>query len=159
MKEADVHMKHFTHAALIVSTAFLFFMFHTPSAYAQPMCTLNGQEIPCEELQQQVAPFLGMGAAALAGFGIITIASIGFWILMLIHAASHPIENKNIWILVMVLLGVVGSIAYYVMVKREFDKKSPGVHPPMPPTPVAPPSVPQNQAPIQPPQNPLANNL
>ncbi len=158
-------MKYFFLGVLMLSSvAYPLFLGGT-TAYAQSMCTLNGQEIPCEELQENMAPFLGMGAAALAGFGIITIASIAFWIMMLIHAASHPIENKNIWILVMVLLGVVGSIAYYVMVKREFDKRSSIVLPPIPPTPVTHPPISQNQSPIQPPQavqpshDPLSNAL
>ncbi|EKD46348.1 MAG: hypothetical protein ACD_68C00021G0002 [uncultured bacterium] len=49
-----------------------------------------------------------------------SIVSFVLWIMMLIHAASNDIENKTVWILVLALTGIVGAIAYYFIVKRNF---------------------------------------
>lgn len=46
------------------------------------------------------------------------------WILMLIHAAKNDIPDKVIWILLIVLLGALGAIIYYFVVKRPFDQKA-----------------------------------
>jgi len=40
---------------------------------------------------------------------------------MLIHAVSKPIENKALWIIILVFTGVIGAIIYYFVVKRKFD--------------------------------------
>lgn len=90
-------------------------------ALAQATCTLNGKEVPCE----QVKGFLGWGVGILALFAILAIAGTIFWIMMVIHAASNPIENKAMWIIVMVLTGVLGAVIYYFVVKRKFPKKAP----------------------------------
>lgn len=153
-------MKRLAAAVLFFFAVSWFIPFHAPAVYAQATCTLNGQEVPCEELKEQVGTFLGFGVAALVIFGIIAIVSLVFWIVMLVHAASHPIENKNVWIVILVLLGAVGAIAYYVMVKREFDKKNPVSRPLVPPqTPMPQAPATSTPPPVQPPQNPPATNL
>ncbi len=43
-----------------------------------------------------------------------------FWIKMIIHAASHEVENKTVWIIVLVVFGFLAAIAYYFVVKRKF---------------------------------------
>lgn len=48
-----------------------------------------------------------------------------FWIKMIIHAASKPIEHKTAWILVLVFLGWLGGIIYYFSVKRKFTEATP----------------------------------
>lgn len=93
-------------------------------ALAQAKCTVNGQEVPCGEFGEQI------GGAFTALFGVMIVAAlIGlagtiFWVLMIIHAASKPIENRALWIIVMVFTGAVGAVIYYFAVKREFDKQS-----------------------------------
>lgn len=93
-------------------------------ALAQAKCTVNGKEVPCGEAGEQI------GGAITALFGVMIIAAIIglagtiFWILMIIHAASKPIENRALWIIVMVFTGAIGALIYYFVVKREFDKQS-----------------------------------
>lgn len=45
-----------------------------------------------------------------------------FWILMLIHAASKEIENKALWLIIILFLGFIGAVVYYFAIKRPADK-------------------------------------
>ena len=81
-------------------------------------CTLNGETIPCEDLQEMAGPFLALGAGIFIVFGILGIACTIFWIMMLIHAATHDIKDKAMWIILMVFTGVIGAAIYYFVVKR-----------------------------------------
>ncbi|OGH72240.1 MAG: hypothetical protein A3G00_04980 [Candidatus Magasanikbacteria bacterium RIFCSPLOWO2_12_FULL_43_12] len=67
--------------------------------------------------------FLGWGIAVVVVLFLVGIAAFIFWIVMLVHAASHPVENKAMWIILMVFTGVIGSLIYYFVVKRKFAKQ------------------------------------
>jgi amino acid transporter len=109
---------------------------------ASAQCYLNDKPVPCDELTKGAGKWIiGGGIVFLIIMVIISILAFIFWLVMLIHAASKPIDNKVLWIVLMVLLGIPVSIIYYFIVKRKFDKGQ--VLPPQPP--VAP------QSPIQPP--------
>ena len=106
-------------------------------------CRLNGQEVPCDKMLEKTGHFLGWGLGVVlliwllfVGFGVFCFV---FWILMLIHAASKPINDKVVWVLVIALTGIIGAIIYYFVVKREFDRQHPST--PAPTAPVAPPIV------------------
>lgn len=67
---------------------------------------------------------LGLGIAIIL-LGMLVFAlivgSIVFWIMMLIDAAKREFPNENdklIWILVIVLVGVIGAIIYYFVGKQ-----------------------------------------
>lgn len=94
-------------------------------ALAQAKCTLNGKEVPC----QQIKGFLGFGFGLLAVVLILAIAAGIFWILMLVHAASHEMENKAVWIILIVFTGIIGALIYYFVVKRKFHSRTPPVPP------------------------------
>jgi hypothetical protein len=95
--------------------------------------------------------YQGFGKAISALFGIaflgvivfvaIGIASFVFWLLMFIHAASKPIENKALWIVILIFTGAIGAIVYYFVVKKKFDlqEKSKTQPPSVPPEAPAPP--------------------
>lgn len=100
-------------------------------AMAAAKCTANGKEVDCTELNG----VFGVGIAFLIFILILSLATTVFWIIMLIHAASKPIENKALWILIIVFAGLLGSIIYYFVVKRNFDKEL--ISSPMQPTPPA----------------------
>lgn len=120
--------------AWLVVPSFLFlcaFIFSSP-AYAAT-CRLNGEDIPCNQL--------GGGFANLVGFGfgffflafVLMVGGGVFWLMMIIHAASKPIENRPMWIVLMVLTGVVGALIYYFVVKRSFVENNSSITPPRPP--------------------------
>lgn len=122
-------------------------------------CEINGQQVDCAEVFNTLDKVGGSGIAM--GFGILALfflvmSIIGivlfvFWVLMLIHALTKEIENKMIWVVVLIFTGFLGAIVYYFVVKREFDKKG-GVAPVQ-----VPPVVNQNPNPVQSndtPQNP-----
>ncbi len=90
-----------------------------------------------KEINPTVDPIKMSGAAAaIGGFAIIflviwlvfmvaMILGIIFWIFMIIDVAKRKFPNdsdKIMWILLVVLLGVIGAIVYYFVVKRA-DKK------------------------------------
>jgi hypothetical protein len=96
----------------------------TLAAAIQSTCTTNGQSVPCDQMIGFINGLLGFGLSVLLIVLLLSIASFAFWLVMLIHAASKPIEKRVLWILVQVFFGVAGSIVYYFAVKREFDRKT-----------------------------------
>lgn len=42
-----------------------------------------------------------------------------FWLKMLLHAIRSNLNDKLIWVLVILLLGPLGAIIYYFVVKRK----------------------------------------
>ena len=109
-------------------------------ALAAATCTVNNQEVPCEELGNQVKGFLGWGLGIFFLLFVLGIWATVFWIMMIIHAAKNNIEDKAMWIILMVFTGIIGSLIYYFVVKRKFNKQSisspssTSVQPPTPPT-------------------------
>jgi len=98
-------------------------------ALAAAKCTVNGREVPCEELGNPIKGFLGW---VIGGFLVILALGIWaavFWVMMIVHAAKHDVENKAMWIILMVFTGIVGALIYYFVVKRKFNKQF------VPPTP------------------------
>lgn len=91
----------------------------TQVALAQAKCYKFGKEVPCEEL----GGLLGWGLGLMALVFIVGIVFFIFWIIMIIHAASKPIENKALWIILLVFTGIVGALIYYFVVKRNFDRQ------------------------------------
>ena len=63
--------------------------------------------------------FIGLIVVATIVFLMATV----FWLWMIVEAITKPIENKAIWILVLVATGVLGAIVYYFAVKRPMDQK------------------------------------
>lgn len=98
-------------------------------ALAQATCTVNGQDVPCDQLVDQAKGALGWGIGIFAVIAVLGIAATIFWLMMIIHAASHPIENRAMWIILMVITGIVGAVIYYFVVKRKSDSQ--GTPPPV----------------------------
>jgi len=90
-------------------------------AFAAAKCTVNGKEVDCAELGNQVKGFLGWGIGIFLLFAALGIWATVFWIMMIVHAAKHNVENKAMWIILMVFTGIVGALIYYFVVKRKFS--------------------------------------
>lgn len=101
---------------------------------AAAVCELNGRPVPCEDLK---GPLMALGGFFIVMM-VILVVLFALWLWMLIHAASKPIENKAMWIVLMVLVGPIVSIVYYFVVKRKMDKQATAVVPQQPMPPVAP---------------------
>lgn len=127
----------------IYSSALLaLFALSNQLALAQATCTVNGEEVPCEGA---IGGFLGLGIGIFIVMAVVGIAATVFWIMMIVHAASHPIQNKAIWIILMVLTGIIGALVYYFVVKRKF------IQPVIEQAPIAaPPAIPPSIPPQQP---------
>lgn len=103
------------------------FPYQIANAVENVNCMINGRQVPCEQVQEQLQGMgllLGIGAVFMAIwllFLIITIVGGIFWLLMLIHASSHEIENKPLWIIILVFTNFLGALVYYFTVKRPFD--------------------------------------
>ena len=90
---------------------------------ASAQCELNGKEVPCEELTQGAAGWiLGGGLVFLGIMMLLLLVLTIFWIWMLVHAIAKPIENKAVWIVLMLIFGIPVSIAYFFLVKRKFQE-------------------------------------
>ncbi len=53
---------------------------------------------------------------------VAVVATTIFWILMLVHAATKEVENKALWLIIIVFLGFIGAIVYYFAIKRPMDE-------------------------------------
>ena len=56
----------------------------------------------------------------------IAVLAIIFWIFMLVDAARRNFKDENdkvVWILIVVLLGLLGAIIYYFVIKIKDKKK------------------------------------
>ncbi len=106
-----------------------------PTVFAQEnvdVMMINGAEV-----SDKAAMWVGGGFIAVFIFAaIIGLLCTIFWIWMLVHSITKPIENKAIWILILLVTQVLGAIVYYFAVKRPFDAVNlPVVQtPPTPPT-------------------------
>jgi hypothetical protein len=112
-----------TATALMTALSSIFFVSHAAFA-ANPVCSLNGQVVPCDQLGKQMSGFLGLGLLLFIVILGIGIWSLVFWVLMVVHAAKHPIEDKAMWIIILVFTGIIGAIAYYFAVKRTVEKQA-----------------------------------
>lgn len=116
-------IKTITKSAMLSSFIFGLASVTNQVALAAVKCSVNGREVPCEEFGNQVERFLGWGIGIiLVVLGLVILATI-FWIIMIAHAARHPINNKGIWIVVLILTGIFGAIIYYFVVKRKFNQQ------------------------------------
>ena len=86
---------------------------------AQAKCYKFGKEVPCEQLKGLFGWVIALGAVLLLG----SMVAFVFWILMLVHAATKPIENKAMWIILMIFTQIIGALIYYFVVKRKFNKQ------------------------------------
>lgn len=62
--------------------------------------------------------------SVLFGLAIFAVALAGiiFWILMIIDAVKRKFpkeEDKIVWVLVVVLMGIIGALIYYLMIKKK----------------------------------------
>ncbi len=87
-------------------------------------CTLNGQIVPCEQLQKQA--FSIFKYIAWFGFVILILGIIWtiFWILMLIDVIRYQEKDKSLRILILVFLNVIGAVVYFFTAKKHRDNKS-----------------------------------
>lgn len=116
MKIKSILFSSFILSLMLVANRFVF---------AVGRCTVNGREVPCEELGNRFIGFLGLGLGIglFLVFFAVAIWMTVFWIMMLVHAAKYDIKDKVVWILVIVFTGIVGAIIYYFVIKRDFDKQ------------------------------------
>lgn len=116
-------LKTITKSTVLSSLMLGFWSIGTKLALAQATCTVNGREVPCEELAESAKGFFAWGIGGfLFIFALIVLATV-FWIMMIVHAAKHPINNKGIWIVVMIFTGTFGALIYYFAVKRKFNQQ------------------------------------
>lgn len=97
---------------------------------ADGLCRVNGKDIPCEDVYKVAKPFIGLGIGIFAVFAVIGLLLTIFWIWMIVHAVTKNIENKALWIVLLIIFGFLAAIVYYFAVKRPFDAKQPIITPP-----------------------------
>lgn len=116
-------MKTLIKSAIFSSAALWLLSAGSQMALAQGKCTVNGQEVPCDELGKQIGGFLGWGIGGLLVTFVFVVWATVFWIMMIVHAATHNVENKAMWVILMVFTGIFGALVYYFVVKRKFSNQ------------------------------------
>mgnify|MGYP006300296369 CR=1 FL=1 len=125
-------LKTITKSAMSSSLVLGLTLISSQFALAAAKCTLNGREVDCAELGNKVKGFLSWG---IGGFFVIFALGIWatvFWIMMVVHVIRHNVENKAIWIILMLFTSIVGALIYYFPVKRKFADASGSFRAPTP---------------------------
>jgi hypothetical protein len=86
----------------------------------EAVCKLNGEVVACGELAGAAKGFAIFAMLIPIFFGVISILCLIFWVMMLVHAVKNPIENKPLWIIIILLGNGIGAIVYYFVVKKHF---------------------------------------
>jgi len=116
-------LKTITKSAVLSSAMLWLWSTGAQLAMVQAKCYKNNVEVPCEELARSVKSFFAWGIGGFLVIFMLIILATVFWIMMIVHAAKHPINNKGVWIVVMVFTGIVGALIYYFAVKRKFNQQ------------------------------------
>lgn len=116
-------LKKITKLVMFSTFGLILMSFVSQVVSAVATCEVNGREVPCDQLGETVKGFFGWGIGIFLIFFAFGIWAMVFWIMMIVHAVKHDIENKAMWIIIMVFTGFVGAIVYYFVIKKEFDKK------------------------------------
>lgn len=94
-------------------------------SYGAGDCELNGEPIPCDKMAEgavKLAKGAGLFLLIPLFFFVIGIVLCIFWIITLIHALTKPIENKAVWVIVIIFVPF-GFVLYYFIEMRSFNKK------------------------------------
>ena len=89
---------------------------------SQSTCIVNGKEVDCAEMTEDIASGIGSLLKYGAVLWLLWLLATIFYIWMLVHAISKPIPNKIVWILVIFFLSPVWAIVYYFAIKRNFNE-------------------------------------
>ena len=117
-------LKIITKSTIFSTLIFNIMMFTNKVAFATSGCILNGREVDCAEISGKVKGFIGLGIVSFLVIAAFGIWSTVFWIMMIIHVSKHNVENKSMWIILMVFTGFIGALIYYFVIKRKFNKHS-----------------------------------
>ncbi len=75
-------------------------------------------------------------------FMLVGLALFVLWLWMLIDCVKRPFDKKTMWIVLIIILGWIGAIAYFFVVKRKKVGEGGGGAPPAQTTPPPPPASP-----------------
>jgi hypothetical protein len=111
---------------IVIASVIAFFSAFTTDtvAFAAATCKVNGKIVPCAQLGNQFKAFADWGIGLVVLLLILAIWATIFWFRMLIHAITHDIDNKPLWIIIILFTHLVGAFIYYRAVKRPFDRTS-----------------------------------
>jgi len=73
-------------------------------------------------------------------FMLVGLALFVLWLWMLIDCVKRPFDKKTMWIVLIIILGWIGAIAYFFVVKRKKLGEGGGTPPAKTPPPPPPPS-------------------
>lgn len=77
-------------------------------------CTLNGKEVPCEQVVNSVKWF----AKIFIIWWLLCLLLTAFWIWMLVDAIKHQDKDKTIWILIIIFTWWLGAIVYFFVARK-----------------------------------------
>lgn len=110
----------FKNTLKILPFASLFVFFSNVALFAASRCTVNGQEIPCDQFWDQ---FGWLFVILYVVLGVVGLGMLLFWAWMLIDCVKRDFKDKPLWILIILLGQVIGAVVYLIVVKSQ-DKKA-----------------------------------
>ena len=100
--------------------------------YANANCTINGEPADCGDTLR----ILGYIFVPLAIIGLVMFV---FWIISLVHVIKNDVNNRTMWIILLILFGGFAGIAYFFAVRRPYNNNKGTANVAVPPSaPVAP---------------------
>jgi len=66
----------------------------------------------------------GVSTGIMVGFYLVALLFFVFWIWMLVDCAKRNFDQKTLWIVLLLVLGWIGAIAYFFAVKRKASQAS-----------------------------------
>jgi hypothetical protein len=88
-------------------------------------CTVNGEDVPCEQLWAGLASIGWIFAI----IGIIVVIGTAFWIWMFIDCIKRDFKDKTLWIILLLLTNSLGAIIYFFVVKNKKAPSQPALAP------------------------------
>jgi len=89
---------------------------------AEPLCRMNGREVPCEELSAHLGNLAWVGVGLAVFILVFGFFAFVFWIAMIVHVVRHDVKDKTMWIVLLVFTGLIGALIYYFVGKRDYDR-------------------------------------
>jgi hypothetical protein len=89
------------------------------SLAAAASCTVNGEDVPCDQFWEGYGWFFGaMGVFWAVGMVIVLVGTV-FWVWMLVDCANRDFKDKTKWIIILALTSMFGALVYYLLIKRK----------------------------------------
>jgi len=81
------------------------------SKFLMANCTLNNKDVPCDVFWAKTWWIFG-------ALGVIVLLTFILWLWAIVDVIRRPMENKPMWVIILLLSNLLGVIIYYFVVVK-----------------------------------------